>query len=157
MKVSGGERRRVEIARCLISNPSIILLDEPFAGIDPITVQSIQGIIGDLQHREIAVLITDHAAREILQIVDRCYVISEGKVLCCGTPDEIKRHEETRRIYLGDLDGDQAVPPTSSDDLTSRTDGPHIGSRRERSRGRGAPLRRFTSIHDDETLDADER
>jgi lipopolysaccharide export system ATP-binding protein len=156
-KVSGGERRRVEIARCLISNPAIILLDEPFAGIDPITVQSIQGIIRDLRRRGIAVLITDHAAREILQIVDRCYVINEGKVLCSGTPDEIKRHEETRRIYLGDLDGGDTGVSAAADDLGPRVDGPHITSRRDRGRGRASPFRRFTSIHDDETLDADQQ
>ena len=79
-KLSGGEKRRLEIARCLVSNPEIIMLDEPFAGIDPVTVQSIQGIIGDLRDRGISILITDHAAREILQITDRTYVISEGPV-----------------------------------------------------------------------------
>ncbi|MEC9188177.1 MAG: LPS export ABC transporter ATP-binding protein, partial [Planctomycetota bacterium] len=84
-KLSGGEKRRLEIARCLVSNPEIIMLDEPFAGIDPVTVQSIQGIIGDLRDRGISILITDHAAREILQITDRTYVISEGQVLCSGT------------------------------------------------------------------------
>jgi lipopolysaccharide export system ATP-binding protein len=113
--LSGGERRRLEIARCLISNPSIILLDEPFAGIDPVTVQSIQGIIRELSSRGIAVLITDHAAREILQIVDRCYVISEGKVLCEGEPDQIKQNAEVRTKYLGDLDSSRPIPiaPTS--------------------------------------------
>ncbi len=110
-KLSGGERRRLEIARCLISEPEIIMLDEPFAGIDPITVQSIQAIICDLQQQGISILITDHAAREILQTVDRCYVIAEGKVLCNGTPDEIKEHEEVRRRYLGDIDGPATGPP----------------------------------------------
>jgi lipopolysaccharide export system ATP-binding protein len=110
-KLSGGERRRLEIARCLISEPEIIMLDEPFAGIDPITVQSIQAIICDLQQQGISILITDHAAREILQTVDRCYVIDEGKVLCNGTPDEIKEHEEVRRRYLGDIDGPANGPP----------------------------------------------
>ncbi len=110
-KLSGGERRRLEIARCLISEPEIIMLDEPFAGIDPITVQSIQAIICDLQQQGISILITDHAAREILQIVDRCYVIDEGKVLCDGTPEEIKGHEEVRRRYLGDIDGPVSGPP----------------------------------------------
>ena len=79
-RLSGGERRRLEIARCLVSDPEIIMLDEPFAGIDPVTVQSIQSIICDLQEQGISILITDHAAREILQIVDRCYVIAAGKV-----------------------------------------------------------------------------
>lgn len=104
-RLSGGERRRLEIARCLISEPEIIMLDEPFAGIDPITVQSIQTIIRDLRDQGISILITDHAAREILQIVDRCYVIDGGKVLCDGTPGEIKEHQEVRRRYLGDIDG----------------------------------------------------
>ena len=80
-RLSGGERRRLEIARCLVSEPEIIMLDEPFAGIDPVTVQGIQSIICDLQDQGISILITDHAAREILQIVDRCYVIASGKVL----------------------------------------------------------------------------
>jgi lipopolysaccharide export system ATP-binding protein len=110
-KLSGGERRRLEIARCLVSDPEIIMLDEPFAGIDPVTVQSIQGIIRDLKCQGISILITDHAAREILQTVDRCYVISEGCVLCHGTPDEIKSHEEVKRKYLGDLDGPSPTPP----------------------------------------------
>jgi lipopolysaccharide export system ATP-binding protein len=108
-KLSGGERRRLEIARCLLSEPEIIMLDEPFAGIDPITVQSIQGIIRQLQARGLSILITDHAAREILQIVDRCYVISDGKVLCDGTPEEIKGHDEVRSRYLGDIDGPRAA------------------------------------------------
>jgi lipopolysaccharide export system ATP-binding protein len=141
-KLSGGERRRLEIARCLISSPSIILLDEPFAGIDPVTVQSIQAIIRDLRRRNIAVLITDHAAREILQIVDRCYVISEGKVLVHGTADEIKTHDEAKRRYFGDLDGGAPGPPP-----------PHMQTRREHSQQRSFPSRRF-SIHEDETLDA---
>ncbi len=143
-KLSGGERRRLEIARCLISNPSIILLDEPFAGIDPVTVQSIQEIIRDLSARGIAVLITDHAAREILQVVNWCYVISSGKVLCSGTPDEIMRHEEVRRIYLGNIDAPGPVPPP-----------PHIPAVRQR-RAKNPSRLRWMSIHDEETLDADE-
>lgn len=103
-KLSGGERRRLEIARCLVSNPRIILLDEPFAGIDPITVQQIQGVIHQLRDSGIAVLITDHAAREILSTVDRCYVISKGQVLVDGTPDVVKRHPQVQSEYLGDLD-----------------------------------------------------
>ncbi len=110
-KLSGGEQRRLEIARCLISEPEIIMLDEPFAGIDPKTVQSIQAIICDLQQQGISILITDHAAREILQIVDRCYVIHDGKVLYDGVPDEVKQHEQVRRLYLGDIDGPAAGPP----------------------------------------------
>ena len=108
-KLSGGERRRLEIARCLLSNPEIIMLDEPFAGIDPVTVQSIQRIICRLRDQGIAILITDHAAREILEIVDRCYVIHEGRVLCDGTPDEIRANPIVRSTYLGDMqDGPQA-------------------------------------------------
>ena len=102
--LSGGERRRLEIARCLVSNPKIVMLDEPFAGIDPVTVQSIQGVIQQLRESGIAVLITDHAAREILGTVDRCYVIYQGKVLVDGTPDEVKMHPKVREEYLGDLD-----------------------------------------------------
>ena len=104
-KLSGGERRRLEIARALISEPEILMLDEPFAGIDPVTVQNIQGVIQDLRDQDISILITDHAAREILQIVDRCYVISEGTVLCHGVPDQVRNHPEVRSKYLGDLDG----------------------------------------------------
>jgi lipopolysaccharide export system ATP-binding protein len=110
-KLSGGERRRLEIARCLVSDPRIIMLDEPFAGIDPITVQNIQSIIRDLRDQGISVLITDHAAREILQVTDRCYVINSGSVLCHGAPDEVKHHPEVRRIYLGDIDGMETGPP----------------------------------------------
>ncbi|MEZ6135756.1 MAG: LPS export ABC transporter ATP-binding protein [Pirellulaceae bacterium] len=108
-RLSGGERRRLEIARCLVSDPQIIMLDEPFAGIDPITVQNIQEIIIKLRDRGIAILITDHAAREILETVDRCYVISKGTVLVEGTPDEVRRHPEVRREYLGDIGDGESV------------------------------------------------
>jgi len=120
-KLSGGERRRVEIARCLVSDPDIIMLDEPFAGIDPVTVQSIQGIIRDLCDQGISILITDHAAREILQVTDRCYVINQGEVLCNGTPDEVKQHPEVRRIYLGDIDAGEAGPPAPHLTTTLKT------------------------------------
>ena len=113
-KLSGGERRRLEIARCLVSNPEIIMLDEPFAGIDPITVQNIQSIIRTLREEGISILITDHAAREILQVTDRCYVINKGTVLCDGPPEVIKRHPEVRRIYLGDIDGGEHRSPATS-------------------------------------------
>ncbi len=102
-RLSGGERRRLEIARCLVTDPQIVMLDEPFAGIDPVTVQSIQEIISKLRARGIAILITDHAAREILQTVDRCYVISRGSVLCEGNPDQIMQHPDVRKEYLGDI------------------------------------------------------
>jgi len=111
-RLSGGERRRLEIARCLVSDPRIIMLDEPFAGIDPVTVQNIQEIIAKLRERGIAILITDHAAREILQTVDRCYVINKGAVLVEGSPDEVRRHPEVRKEYLGDIGQEEysAVP-----------------------------------------------
>ncbi len=105
-KLSGGERRRLEIARCLVSNPKIIMLDEPFAGIDPVTVQSIQETIFDLRKTGISILITDHAALEILGAVDRCYVIAKGTVLCEGTPEEVKKHPEVRKEYLGNIQGE---------------------------------------------------
>lgn len=109
-KLSGGERRRLEIARCLVSNPEIVMLDEPFAGIDPVTVQNIQLIIKQLKQDGISILITDHAAREILQITDRTYVVSEGKLLCDGTAEEICQHEEVKRKYLGEIELDSSEP-----------------------------------------------
>ncbi len=102
--LSGGERRRLEIARCLVAEPKIIMLDEPFAGIDPVTVQSVQIVIKELSQAGISVLITDHAAREILQITDRTYVVSEGRILCSGTAEEIVAHEEVKRKYLGEIE-----------------------------------------------------
>jgi lipopolysaccharide export system ATP-binding protein len=103
-RLSGGERRRLEIARCLVSNPEIIMLDEPFAGIDPVTVQNIQEVIRDLKQSGLSILITDHAAREILQITDRTYVVSEGKILCSGSAEEIVQNPEVKRKYLGEID-----------------------------------------------------
>lgn len=103
-KLSGGERRRLEIARCLVSNPEIIMLDEPFAGIDPVTVQNIQEVIQELREAGLSILITDHAAREILQITDRTYVVSEGKILCNGTADQIVQNQEVKTKYLGEID-----------------------------------------------------
>ena len=103
-RLSGGERRRLEIARCLVSEPDIIMLDEPFAGIDPVTVQSIQVIIAELAADGIAILITDHAAREILQITNKTYVVSEGKILVSGTTEEIVQHEEVKSKYLGEIE-----------------------------------------------------
>ncbi len=100
--LSGGERRRLEIARSLVSNPKIILLDEPFTGIDPVTINSIQKIIRDLRERGISILITDHQVRETLQITDRSYVIRAGKVLCHGQPDEVLRNPEARKYYFGE-------------------------------------------------------
>jgi lipopolysaccharide export system ATP-binding protein len=102
VSLSGGERRRVEIARALATRPRFILLDEPFAGIDPLAVLDIQKIIGFLKERGIGVLITDHNVRETLGICDRAYIISEGRVLASGTPDEIVYNENVRKAYLGE-------------------------------------------------------
>ena len=112
MSLSGGERRRVEIARALVSDPQIILLDEPFTGIDPVTVDNIQDIIRGLRRDGIAILITDHQVRETLQITDRSYVIRNGQVLCHGTPDEVLNNEEARRCYFGE-DMDLGITPQS--------------------------------------------
>jgi lipopolysaccharide export system ATP-binding protein len=99
--LSGGERRRVEIARCLAANPRYLLLDEPFAGVDPIAVGDIRHLVADLKTRGIGVLITDHNVRETLEIVDRAYILHDGKVLMSGTSDEVVRDENVRRVYLG--------------------------------------------------------
>ena len=112
--LSGGERRRLEIARCLVSNPQIIMLDEPFAGIDPVTVQNIRVVINELSQQGIAVLITDHDARAILQSADRTYVVSEGKILVSGSAEEIVRNEEVRNKYLGDIELPDAVRAAGS-------------------------------------------
>ena len=100
--LSGGERRRVEIARALASNPSFILLDEPLAGIDPVAVADIKELISLLKNRNIGVLITDHNVRDALDIINRAYIIHDGKVLMEGTPGEIVDNREVRRVYLGD-------------------------------------------------------
>ncbi len=101
MTLSGGERRRTEIARSLVLNPSFILLDEPFAGIDPIAVEEIQSIVVQLRSRNIGVLITDHNVRETLSITDRAYLLYEGKLMKSGSAQELADDEETRRLYLG--------------------------------------------------------
>ena len=102
LSLSGGERRRVEIARALASSPKFILLDEPFAGVDPIAVGEIQRIVHFLRDRQIGVLITDHNVRETLGICDHAYIISEGSVLAAGKPDEIIQNDAVRRVYLGE-------------------------------------------------------
>ena len=102
ISLSGGERRRVEIARALASNPRFILLDEPFAGVDPIAVIDIQRIIRYLKERGIGVLITDHNVRETLGICDRAYIINDGSVLACGHPEEIVYNDAVRKVYLGE-------------------------------------------------------
>jgi len=102
LALSGGERRRVEIARCLAAHPKYLLLDEPFAGVDPISVGDIRHLVADLKKRGIGVLITDHNVRETLEIVDRAYILHEGQVLMSGSPDEVVENENVRRVYLGD-------------------------------------------------------
>lgn len=100
--LSGGERRRVEIARSLVISPSFILLDEPFAGIDPIAVLDIQRIVNRLRTKGIGVLITDHNVREILRVTDRAYIINEGEILQTGTPRELALNQQVKRLYLGE-------------------------------------------------------
>ena len=100
-QLSGGERRRTEIARAVAINPSFILLDEPFAGVDPIAVEDIQSIVGSLKERNIGVIITDHNVDETLAITDRTYLLYEGKILKTGTPEELASDEMVRRVYLG--------------------------------------------------------
>ena len=101
LSLSGGERRRAEIARCLAADPKYLLLDEPFAGVDPIAVGEIRSLVADLKKRGIGVLITDHNVRETLEIVDRAYILHDGHVLMSGTTDEVVKDENVRRVYLG--------------------------------------------------------
>ncbi len=101
LSLSGGERRRVEIARCLAANPKYLLLDEPFAGVDPIAVGEIRELVAALKTRGIGVLITDHNVRETLEIVERAYILHDGKVLMSGTTDEVVKDENVKRVYLG--------------------------------------------------------
>lgn len=100
--LSGGERRRVEIARALVTNPRFILLDEPFAGIDPIAVIDIQSIIAELKGKSIGILISDHNVRETLGVCDKAYIVNQGEILECGTPQEIAESKKAREIYLGE-------------------------------------------------------
>jgi lipopolysaccharide export system ATP-binding protein len=101
IQLSGGERRRTEIARCLAINPSFILLDEPFAGVDPIAVEDIQQIVYKLKEKNIGILITDHNVHETLSITDRSYLLYDGRILNSGTAEELAANEEVRRLYLG--------------------------------------------------------
>jgi lipopolysaccharide export system ATP-binding protein len=101
MSLSGGERRRLEIARALATNPRFILLDEPFAGVDPISVLDIQGIIEHLRGKDIGVLITDHNVRETLGICGRAYIVNQGKVIAEGVPGEVMQNDQVRDVYLG--------------------------------------------------------
>ena len=101
LALSGGERRRVEIARCLAANPKYLLLDEPFAGVDPISVGDIRHLVADLSKRGIGVLITDHNVRETLEIVDRAYILHDGTVMMSGSPDDVVNDDNVRRVYLG--------------------------------------------------------
>ena len=102
LALSGGERRRVEIARCLASQPKYVLFDEPFAGVDPIAVNEIRGLVSHLKDRGIGVLITDHNVRETLEIVDRAYILHDGTVLMSGTPEEVVQDRQVRQVYLGE-------------------------------------------------------
>ena len=101
LSLSGGERRRAEIARCLASDPRYLLLDEPFAGVDPIAVGDIRALVGQLKTRGLGVLVTDHNVRETLGLVDRAYILHDGRVLMSGTTEEVVAHEDVRRVYLG--------------------------------------------------------
>ena len=100
--MSGGERRRVEIARSLAADPRFLLLDEPFAGVDPISVGDIRQLVAELKKRSIGVLITDHNVRETLHLVDRAYILHDGQVLMSGTAQEVIEDENVKRVYLGD-------------------------------------------------------
>ena len=100
--LSGGERRRTEIARCLINNPKVLLLDEPFAGVDLLSIQEIKGLLVKLQARGCAVLVTDHNASQLLSVVDRAYVIANGTIIATGTPREIVNNADAKKLYFGD-------------------------------------------------------
>ena len=100
--LSGGERRRTEIARCLATNPKYLLLDEPFAGVDPIAVEEIRNLVSSLKNRGIGVLITDHNVSDTLKLIDRAYILNDGQVMMSGTADEVVNDENVRRVYLGD-------------------------------------------------------
>jgi len=100
--LSGGERRRLEITRALVTNPQFLLMDEPFSGVDPISVQEVQQIIINLKKRGIGILITDHNVRETLRVVDRAYLLYDGKILCSGNRDDLLNDPNSRKFYLGE-------------------------------------------------------
>ncbi len=101
LALSGGERRRVEIARALATDPKYILLDEPFAGVDPISVNDVRNLVSELKSRSIGVLITDHNVRDTLKIVDRAYILHDGRVIVSGLPEDVVNNDNVRRVYLG--------------------------------------------------------
>ena len=101
LALSGGERRRVEIARALATDPKYILLDEPFAGVDPISINDVRNLVSDLKSRDIGVLITDHNVRDTLKIVDRAYILHDGRVIISGLPEDVINNDNVRRVYLG--------------------------------------------------------
>ena len=115
-QLSGGERRRTEIARCLAINPKFIMLDEPFAGVDPIAVEDIQHIVWRLKYRNIGILITDHNVQETLSITDRAYLLCEGRILCHGTPEELAVNPIVRKNYLGENFVLRRFKPTEEDE-----------------------------------------
>jgi lipopolysaccharide export system ATP-binding protein len=146
--LSGGERRRLEIARCLVSDPEIILLDEPFTGIDPVTIESIQKIIRELRARGISILITDHQWRETVQITDRSYIIAKGQVLCAGGPEEVLNNPKARELYFGSgVEAGLPLPPQPRTALPPPTPPPVPTAPIK-------PARR--SIHEVETVRADD-
>jgi lipopolysaccharide export system ATP-binding protein len=147
--LSGGERRRLEIARCLVSNPTIILLDEPFTGIDPVTIESIQKIIRELKQRGISILITDHQVRETLQITDRSYVVSKGAVLCQGTPQEVLSNPEARKRYFGE----GMEMPISRPHPPHQKPGRSGSSRGDLGLRASSQKPRRNSLHEEDTLD----
>ncbi len=133
--LSGGERRRLEIARCLVSDPKIILLDEPFTGIDPVTIASIQDVVRELRDSGISILITDHQVRETLEITDRSYVMRAGQVLCHGTPSDVINNPEARKYYFGEGMQLNSVSgsPGSADTATATVSRPHVAMRPRRT------------------------
>lgn len=147
--LSGGERRRLEFARCLISDPEIILLDEPFAAIDPVTVDGIQSVIRELRATGISFLITDHQVRETLAITDRSYVMRAGKVLCHGSPTEVTSNPEARKFYFGDRIQIPSPNDAGSAEPVGSNGGPHL----EISEGDGPALQgpHYLPVEDENT------